>query len=447
MSTAETLSATGRSVAITFTAEPGPLAYFGAIEIAGNQTVGDRVIERQVTYRPGDLYRRSLVQESQRQLYSMALFQFVNIDAIDPEPESTELRTRVTVTEGRHQRLNFGFGYGTEDKMRAVGQYRHVNFFGGARSAGVQARWSSLDRGVRFTLTQPYLFHPRLSLDTEGQQWYTFTPAYESVISGVRGTVTYRPSQRTSWSLFVSGEEDSSAIADAALNDPALRNDLIALGLDPTTGRQEGRFGTLGLEFNRSTADNLLSATRGYQVRARVEQTGLVLPSTFEHAAVAVDVRHYQPLGAGFVVANRIQAATIKPAGDNPANVPFAKKYFLGGATSIRGWGRFEVSPLSGSGLPVGGNTLLVFSSEVRKTFGSFGGVLFLDGGNVWANDWTIQMSDLRYAVGSGIRYATPVGPLRFDVGYQLNPIDGLVVEGKSQARRWRMHFSIGQAF
>jgi len=443
----ETLTASGKSAAITFTAEPGALAYFGAIEIAGNQAVSDRIIERQVTYRPGELYRRSLVQESQRRLYSMALFQFVNIDALDREPEIPELRTRVTVTEGRHQRVNFGVGYGTEDKARTDGQYRHLNFLGGARTAGVHARWSSLDRGIRFTLNQPYLFHPRLSLDAQGQQWYTFTPAYQSIISGVRVTATHQFDEHTFWSLSVSGEENSSSISDDALNDPTLRDDLIALGLNPTTGKQEGRFGTLGLELDHSTTDDLLNATRGYHVNARLEQTGLVLPSTFEHSAAAVDVRHYQPLAVGFVLANRIQGAAIQPAGDDPANVPFAKKYFLGGATSIRGWGRFEVSPLSESGLPIGGNTLLAFSSEVRKSFGRLGGVLFVDGGNVWAKDWAFQVSDLRYAAGVGIRYATPVGPLRFDVGYQLNPIDDLVIDGKPQARRWRMHFSIGQAF
>ena len=58
-----------------------------------------------------------------------------------------------------------------------------------------------------------------------------------------------------------------------------------------------------------------------------------------------------------------------------------------------------------------------------------------------------MHFNDLRRAVGTGLRYQTPVGPLRFDVGYQLNPIPGLIVNGNPQTRRWRMHFSIGQAF
>jgi outer membrane translocation and assembly module TamA len=128
--------------------------------------------------------------------------------------------------------------------------------------------------------------------------------------------------------------------------------------------------------------------------------------------------------------------------------VPFPKKYFLGGATSVRGWGRYEISPLSEEGFPLGGNSQFAFSSEARVGLtGSVGGVVFLDGGNVWAKFSDADLGDLRYAAGLGLRYLTPIGPIRFDLGYQLNPIPGLLVNGQIQRRRWRIHFSIGQAF
>ena len=118
-----------------------------------------------------------------------------------------------------------------------------------------------------------------------------------------------------------------------------------------------------------------------------------------------------------------------------------------GGATSVRGWGTYELSPLSG-GLPIGGDSMLASSVELRAVLrGNFGGVAFLDAGNVWAGTWDVNVNDLRYAIGPGLRYQTPIGPVRFDFGYQLNPIPGLLVNGQPQTRRWRMHFSIGQAF
>jgi outer membrane translocation and assembly module TamA len=73
--------------------------------------------------------------------------------------------------------------------------------------------------------------------------------------------------------------------------------------------------------------------------------------------------------------------------------------------------------------------------------------VAFLDYGNVWTRSYHYDLGDLRYAVGSGLRYLTPIGPARIDFGYQLNPIPGLLVNGEPQQRRWRVHFSIGQAF
>jgi outer membrane protein assembly complex protein YaeT len=440
--------ATSRDLVITFTAEPGPLAHFGPVEIVGYRTVGEGVIRRQLTYKPGELYRRSVIQDSQRRLYGMELFQFVNVETLNPELEDPDVRTRVTVAEGKHQRVNFGAGYGTEEKARVDGEYHHVNFLGGARAAGAHARWSAPDRGVRLDFTQPYLFTPHFSLGMEGQHWLTFTPAYQSITTGGKMAVTHRTSQQTSWSVFFLSERQDSSISNDALSDPTLRNDLIALGLDPTTGHQEGTTNAFGFDFQRSTADNPLDAHRGYQLGFHAGSAGRLLPGTYNYFGLSVDGRHYLPIGNRIVVASRMQVGSIDDRGDDGTQVPFSKKYFLGGATSLRGWGRYEVSPLSGSGLPLGGNSLLALNSELRATLrGPLGGVLFVDAGNVWPNEWQMVLSEVRVAAGAGLRYETPIGPIRFDFGYQLNEIEGLMIDGAPQERPWRMHFSIGQAF
>jgi outer membrane protein assembly complex protein YaeT len=437
-----------RAVRLTFEATPGPIAYYGPIEIVGNQSVGNGVILRKLEFRPGDLYRRSVVQLSQRQLYQMELFQLVNIETANPERESSEVPIRITVAEGKHQRVNFGVGYGTEERARADGEYHHVNFLGGARTAGVHARWSSLDRGVRVDFTQPYVFSRHFSAGLEGQQWRTYTPAYQSVVTGARTTLTHRGSPRTSWAVSMMTEQNSSSISNEALLDPTLRDELIALGLDPTTGRQEGVLNALSLDFQHSTADNVLDARRGFQLALHAESAGRLLPGSFNYYAMSSDVRHYLSISDSVVLASRLQLGYLDQAGEDPRNVPFSKKYFLGGASSNRGWGRYEISPLSASGYPIGGNSLFGFSAELRAVLrGSLGGVIFLDAGNVWEGGWRVRLDDLRYAVGPGLRYQTPVGPVRFDFGWQLNPIPGLLVDGQPQSRQWRMHFSIGQAF
>ena len=89
--------------------------------------------------------------------------------------------------------MNFGVGYGTEEKARVDAEYHHLNFLGGARSAGAHARWSSLDRGVRLDFNQPYFFAPHFSLGGEGQHWYTYTPAYRSIVAGAKAIADAPP--------------------------------------------------------------------------------------------------------------------------------------------------------------------------------------------------------------------------------------------------------------
>jgi len=447
VSTGEDDGSDGKQAVLTFTAEPGVLAHFGKVEVVGNKSVDEHIIRRQLTFKPGELFQRNLVQDSQRRLYGLELFQFANVETLNQEQQPEEVPVRVTVAEGNHQRVNFGVGYGTEEKARVDAEYHHVNFLGGARTAGAHVRWSSLDRGIRLDFNQPYFMSPHFSLGGEGQQWYTYTPAYRAVTTGAKLTLTHKSSAQTSWGASITSEHDVSSITDEAFNDPTLRNYFIALGLDPTTKEQNGTLNALGADFQHSTADNVLNAHHGFQIALHGEEAGLVVPGSFNFYAGSVDVRQYLPIGDNLVLASRLQAGNIRPSNDDPANVPFGKKYFLGGATSIRGWGRYEVSPLV-SGEAVGGNSMLAFSEELRAVLhGNFGAVAFFDGGNVWARSYGFDLHDLRYAIGAGLRYQTPVGPIRFDYGYQLNPIPDLLVNGAPQTRRYRMHFSIGQAF
>ena len=94
------------------------------------------------------------------------------------------------------------------------------------------------------------------------------------------------------------------------------------------------------------------------------------------------------------------------------------------------------------------GDLLIEGSMEWRqKLVGPINYALFIDAGNVWADSFGFKLGELRYAIGPGLRYQTPVGPIRVDFGYQLNPTPDLLVNGRTQTRRFRLHFSIGQAF
>ena len=448
---------TERSRVIVLRAEPGPVAQIGEIAISGNSSVSDDVVRRYLSFKAGDVYRLSRLHESQRKLYSLELFQFANVEPMELEKKATTVPVRVTVTEGKHRRVTFGVGYGSEEKARAEIDWRHVNFFGGARTVGLFARYSGLDGGVRANLTQPYLFSPNYSLGLTGQAWHTAEPAFTLNTTGGRVSVTRqvgrgnrsilggRPTM--SFSLTYANEYESWELSRELLEDLSLRDDLIAMGIDPRRGEGSGQRSALMLDASRNTTDNLLDARRGYVAAVHLEQAGKVLGGSYDYYEATAEGRFYQSIGP-LVLAAQARAGSIDAWGNADVRVPFFKRYFLGGASNLRGWGRFDVAPLSGFGLPVGGHTFTNVSVEARlPIWRDLGGVIFFDGGNVWENAWDFNLGDMRYDVGPGLRYNTPIGPIRADLGYQLNPIPGLLVNGKPESRRFRFHFSIGQAF
>jgi outer membrane protein insertion porin family/translocation and assembly module TamA len=448
---------TDRARILTMTATLGTLAKFGEVHVVGNKDVSDHIVERQLTFRPGDRFRLSQLQESQRHLYQLQTFQFANVETDTSEgqqPESVPIK--VTLTEGKPQKVNFGLGYGSEEKARASIDWRHVNFLGGARTLQVESKYSSLTSGVKTSFRQPYLFGPRLDLLASGQFWHDNEPAFTLNTTGGRLTLeralarSAPVSQRaplTTLSLTYTNEYEDYQVTDLALHTPSFYKNLIALGFDPLTGKGSGTLSSLDLDVHRSTADTTVNARQGYGLSGHFEQAGRVLGGTYEFFETILEARYYVPVGKS-VVAIKARGGSIGTlTGDSNLAVPFFRRYFLGGASSLRGWGRYEVAPLD-AGRPIGGHTMIESSAELRAPlWGNLSGVLFADVGNVWQNAWDFNVNDLRYDVGPGLRYATPIGPIRVDLGYQINPIPGLLVNGVPEPRRFRIHFSIGQAF
>jgi outer membrane protein insertion porin family len=149
-----------------------------------------------------------------------------------------------------------------------------------------------------------------------------------------------------------------------------------------------------------------------------------------------VGLVRYLPLDQGWTAAGRIRAGFIKPRGDEAS--PIEDRFLLGGASSLRGWGRHQISPVNEEGRAIGGNSMLETNVELRfPIYDIFSGVAFFEAGNVWRNAFTWSLADLKYDVGTGLRVSTPVGPVRLDVAAPLF---------EKQARPM-LFISIGHAF
>lgn len=459
-------------VVVTLMAAPGERMTFGDVTVAGLRSVQPGVVRRTLTFRPNEIYRESRVTESQQRLGALGLFDFAHVapitDAtaggtpldIAPAPQRPNapggppLPMNVTVAEGKPQKIQFGAGYGSEEGPRGSLEWRHANFLGGARQLTADGRYSFRQRGASLDFVEPYLVKG-VTFEFTASSWHNTEQTYTSTTRGGSAGISYRFHQRRGRNaqpiehvLDVKYLNQSLAyqIKPDSLSDLSHFEERVALGLDPVTGAGNGRVGAVDVDFSRTAVDNQVDAHSGHVASLHVEHAARSLGGTFRYDDISAQARVYVPVGGQRVFAARVHAGAI--LANASTDVPFSARYFLGGSSSLRGWGRYQVAPLSEEGLPVGGRSLFESSFELRTPLsGKFGAVAFMDAGNVWDTPSELRLNHLRVDIGPGLRYTSPIGVVRLDVGYQLTPIPGLVIGGSSPLRRYRLHLSIGQAF
>jgi outer membrane protein assembly complex protein YaeT len=444
-------------VIVTFRADPGDQMQFGETTIDGLERVRESVVRRLVSFKPGQTFRESAILRTQRRLTSQEIFQLVAVTPQLDEPNGGRIPVRVTLAEGKPRLLRFGVGYGTEERARGTLSWQHLNLFGTAQHLETEASASFIKQSANISYVDPYLGRPRLSLRVTAVAENVEQLTYDSQSYGGRFVVRYRPSGGRGTAAFEPVRYDVRAgyrheylrygISPDSLQDLTQRDERIALGLDPETGRGKGTLAAVNFDLERAAVDDALEPRKGTIGSFHFEHAAPWLGGTYKFNEVLLDGRGYLPVGS-VVLAAHVEYGTV--AAKDPATVPFSKRYFLGGATSLRGWGRYQVAPLDEQGLPIGGRTLVAGSLEARfPVHGKLSGVAFVDAGSVGSSDFNVERLRLRYDIGPGLRYQTPIGALRADLGYQLTPIEGLSINGEIPAkpRPWRVHVSIGQAF
>ncbi|HEX5071292.1 MAG TPA: BamA/TamA family outer membrane protein [Vicinamibacterales bacterium] len=443
-----------RRVALALDVAPGEAANFGPVQIVGLSNVSEGVVRRTLTFRPGEPYSEGKLLESERRLFALGLFDFAHV-ASDQHADASDEAQPVTVTvkEGKPTTLRVGAGYGSEDGPRGSFEWQHLNAFGRAQQFMANAKYSRRLAGGEVNLVQPYIARGQ-SLGSSGHLWWRDEPSFTSRSIGAEGRWLFqlgadrgpsRPPLIRHARLTYSAEQLEYTIAAETRADPLAVQQLIALGIDPTTGRGSGRLTEVSVLFEQSVFDQIVDPHRGYGFSASAGHAAPWLGGTFRFNEVKVQGSVHVPIGP-LVWATRTEAGAI--LANAPSDVPFSSRYFLGGTNSLRGWSRFEVSPVATDGIPIGGLAMFEVSSELRvPIMRNIGAVGFIDAGNVWLDPAALRLGDLRSDIGIGVRYVASFGVFRADLGWQLTPIPGLIVNGEPQPHRWRIHFGLGHAF
>jgi outer membrane protein insertion porin family len=409
----------------TFVITPGLIYKFGTITVEGNEKVKSYIISREATFKKGEFYSLTKVNETQSNIFQLGLFRSVVIDPVYNDEESIA-GIKILVKERKQGSVKFGVGFGTEDKLRGQAIWTQRNFFGGGRRLEVAGKFSFITQSVETSVIQPYIAGRDSSLTGSLNFERDNVPGFEGESLLTTGEVQKNFAKY--YSAFGSFNVQFSRVQHSATRTPEeMSSENVFL-----------TFFNMGIQ--RDTTDNILNPTRGFVISTGLESSFKALLSDVNYLKGTIDLRGYKKL-YGIILAKRLTLGVIQPFGSTGTfDIPIFKRFFAGGSTSMRGYPFQLLGPLDENKDPLGGNSLLVGSFEVRyPIYGDFGGVAFFDYGNVYASEWSFPLGDIKYAPGLGLRYNTIIGPVRFDVGYALNPEPGI--------RRLQFFISIGQAF
>ena len=414
-----------RRAGIQYTIEPGPIAVFGATEVKGTDTVDPEIITRELTYHAGETYSQSKISESRDKLLALDLFASVRIGPAETQGTPTVVPMEVEVTEKSHREVRLGVGWGTEDRFRAQLQWRHLNWLGDGRRLSITGRYSSIAIRGAIDLVQPHFLTPNTqgaitwSYDQENEETYLrnvgrFSPRLEQQFSrALTGFVLYR------------FEYDKlNNIDQATVN---------ALGPIRRKGFLSGP--SAGIVW--STTDNPLNPKKGEVVTFGFDYGGW--GGDFNFYKMTAQGKKYVDIGWQTIFASRLKLGLADSIGASE-NLPLFERFYSGGENSVRGYVRRHLGPLSSSGRPLGGLSLVEGSLELRRPiWKELSGAVFVDFGQVSERAFDLPFGDLQFSRGFGVNYTTPVGPLSLYVGFPVHPPRG--------DKSWQINFSIGTFF
>ena len=432
---------------VTFTLEPGQPTVFGQVLIQGAEKVSAKAIRRRLTFQSGQIYSPTELTDSRAAIYDLDMFRTVTHRSLNPEATGAPLDVEFEVSERQPRSFEIGLGFDTVEQFRVQAKWTFRNVFGGAQHLSLGGKISSpglafetrfhlphfFSRRARFTQTVFVDSQKEINTDPLGLSGRILEiddaqPAFDVLHYGGETRVDHQVTKAFGASAGV----ELSANVFSNVDPDAIR------GLAPAVAMDHLLF-TQFAELEWNTSDSPTNATRGFFALLRTEHATTGLVSEFDFVKASIEGRRYLPLGRRVTFAARLKIGFIQPYGDSEV-VSFTVRYFAGGPGSIRGFAVNRVGPRTDGNAPLGGHSLIEGSTELRFPFiGDLGGVLFVDFGQVFEPSLVYHLDQLRYAIGPGIRYETPIGPLRFDVGF--------ITDRRPDEPFGRVELSIIQAF
>lgn len=403
---------------------PGPLTVYGDTRIDGLVQVEEKYIRDFITWKRGEPVSRGTLRDAQRALASTRLFDSVTVEipATPPEdlPEGETFFAPVAITteEAQHRTISGGLSYSTTDGPGVTAEWQHRNLFGQNEQLTVGTEIDLVRQSFGVNYVKPRYGKAERDLIAGIEVFHEDDDAFE--IFGTTGTVGFEE-QFTPYLAGTAG----IGFEVAQTKEDGQTRDSYLIGVPVT------------LTYDRT--NSLLDPTEGVRASAGLAPWGGVFDDQ-EAGFLVADVHGstYIPFDRDrlYVLALRARAATV--FAERRERVPANRRLFAGGGGSVRGYENQYVGPLDDDDDPLGGLSAAELAAEMRIRFGNIGVVPFVDAGIVGEEVFS-NFDQLRYGAGLGLRYYSPVGPIRVDVAVPLNKRD--------RDPAFQFYISIGQAF
>jgi len=430
-----------RSISINYSIERGAKVFIGHINVNGNTKTLDKVVRREMTLAEGDLFNASALTASRRKINNLNFFEEVNLNTSKGDSDET-MNIDIDVKPKPTGTFSLGVGYSTVDKLLLQGSVSQNNFLGRGLRLNLQGSLGGTSTTYQLGLLDPYFLDSKYSLGFDvyrtEREWDEYTERKTGgdvkvgfpVVEDLRAFFIYR--------------YELQEIADVS---PYATTQLRA---EEGTSTLSSLFASLKYDKTDYSPD----PSRGGVSEVSTEFAGL--GGTERFARMIVDHRQFFPLKWGTVFSVHGQIGYIARIGQD---IPVNERFYLGGIRTIRGFKTRTVGPrvlrenivtdpVSGAIVSsatdyeyTGGDKDAYFNLEytfpIAKSAG-IKGVLFFDAGNVW-DESESYFESMRYSTGCGIRWLSPLGPLRLEWGYNLDRLDG--------ERSSEVEFSIGRFY
>ena len=407
---------------ITFKVQEGKKVRIGRVLFVGNAKTLEKVLRKNLRIKEGDIFSTENILQSQINIRGLGIFDSVVIETLGLSSRRKKVNLVVRVQERKDKILDFEVGYNTDLGFSGKVVFQKLNIWGTGRNLNVKAQGGNQVNRGEVNVVFPRFNGTSLTLTTGAFGGFENRPFFESTFVGMYGSLFKRFGRiLTGYGRLDFGyvDNNTSKTVFDKINPSGVPNNNTRL----TT--------TLGMTYD--TRDNFGDPRAGLYINSTVSLTDQFIQQHGNYFTLRANLGHWWSPIPRVTIANALRVGDIvKIPGDTVVQAD--ARFYAGGDTTVRG---FKQDSL----LPSGGSFSLIYNLELQiRVYGNIMVVGFLDTGAVTNGITQVNSTTLRHSAGPGIRYLTPVGPIRLDWGFVLDPEPG-------DATTNRVHFSFGYFF